>query len=460
MVTMMPRPTLLYAAAAAALVMMLGAHLAEAYPELTEYDKSRQEIAQEMVDNAIAAFDADPRSAMNQIQDMDNIVYHDGELYVFVLDGNLTMAAHGATPDLVGTSLYDLTDTQGTNLGELFEENRSLYGRWIEYYWPNPATETGESELKLTWAKVRSGHMFAVGIYPEFGGGGGVAQLSGTDEARQRIAADMVDQAAAAFSTDRESAMLAIQDPDNDLYHDGELYVFVLDGNLTMAAHGATPDLVGTSLYDLTDTQGTNLGELFEENRSFYGRWIEYYWPNPATETGESELKLTWAKVRSGHMFAVGIYPGFSTGTSIGTSATDAERQRVVKEMVDRTIEAFVADAESAISAIQDPDNDLYHDGELYPFVVDGDGIMVAHGATPDLVGTSGYDLVDTQGTNLGELFEENRSPYGKWVGYYWPNAATETGESELKLTWTKARFGYVFNVGIYPASTPDLLKG
>ena len=459
---MSSRPAPPYVAAAAALavmvVMMMGAHLAEAYPELTEYDKSRQEVAQEMVDNAIAAFDADPRSAMDQIQDLDNIVYHDGELYVFVLDGNMTMVAHGATPDLVGTSLYDLTDTQDTNLGELFEENRSPYGRWVEYYWPNPATESDESELKLTWAKVRSGHVFAVGIYPEFSEEEvSIAQLSGADGERQRIAADMVDQAAAAFSADRESAILAIQDPGNDLYHDGELYVFVLDGNMTMVAHGATPDLVGTSLYDLTDTQDTNLGELFEENRSPYGRWVEYYWPNPATESDESELKLTWAKARSGHVFAVGIYPGFSAGMNAVVSDADAERQRVVKEMVDRAIEAFAADAESAMAAIQDPGNDLYHDGELYVFVLDGNMTMVAHGATPDLVGTSLYDLTDTQDTNLGELFEESRSPYGKWVGYYWPNPATESDESELKMTWTKARSGYVFNVGIYPGFAEGL---
>ena len=453
---MMPRPTLLCAAAAAALVMMLGAHLAEAYPELTEYDKSRQGIAQEMVDNAIAAFDADPRSAMDQIQDMDNIVYHDGELYVFVLDGNMTMVAHGATPDLVGTNGYDLVDTHGTNLGELFEENLSPYGKWVEYYWPNPSTETEESELKMSWNKFHAGHIFSVGIYPGNEKGADIT-LTDADRERQRVAVEMTEQAIAAFGRDRDTAIAAVQDPDNQLYHDNELYVVITDSDNVLVAHGANPELAGDDADDIVDAAGNNLGDLFESNASSYGRWIEHYRTNPATESDEEVSKYSWAKTRYGHTFIVGIYPGFSTGTNVEMSDADVERQRVVKEMVDQAIEAFVADVDSAIAAIQDPDNDLYHDGELYLSVADGDGIMVAHGAAPDLVGTSGYDLVDTEGTNLGELFEENLSPYGKWVGYYWPNPATESDEGELKMTWTKMRFGHIFNVGIYPGFAEGL---
>ena len=121
----------------------------------------------------------------------------------------------------------------------------------------------------------------------------------------------MAEQAIEAFGADTESAMAAIQDPDNDLYHDGELYVVVIDAATNViVTHGATPDLVGTSLYDLIDTQGTNIGELFAANMSPYGRWAEYYWPNPATETDESELKISWIKVSGGYAFVVGIYPG------------------------------------------------------------------------------------------------------------------------------------------------------
>jgi signal transduction histidine kinase len=136
------------------------------YDELSGYDQARQEVAQQMLEMAITAFALDREWAIEQIQAADNTLYHDGELYVFVLDGSGIFVAHGAMPELVGTSIYDIVDIQGTNIGDLFAENRSPYGKWIEYWWPNPATESPESELKLTWAKTSFEYHFGVGIYP------------------------------------------------------------------------------------------------------------------------------------------------------------------------------------------------------------------------------------------------------------------------------------------------------
>ena len=86
---------------------------------------------------------------------------------MFVLDGGNVLVAHGADQDLLGTDFDDVNDTRGTNIGELFTANRSPYGKWVQYYWPNPATESGERELKLSWIKFHAGYTFGVGIYPE-----------------------------------------------------------------------------------------------------------------------------------------------------------------------------------------------------------------------------------------------------------------------------------------------------
>ena len=415
------------------------------------HEEFRQQVAQEMVENAIMAFDADAESALMAIQDTDNMLFHDNELYVYVLDGDNVLVAHGVTPDLVGRDFDEISDTQGTNIGELFTANRSPYGKWVEYYWPNPATETEESELKISWNKFHAGHTFGVGIYP--GNEETAITLTDADRERQRIGVAMVDQAIAAFAADRESAIAAIHDPNNPLYRDGELYVFILDGDNVEVANGADPSLVGIDTDGLLDSKGTDLGELFTANRSPYGKWVEYYWPNPATETEESELKISWNKFHAGHTFGVGIYPGSERGADVTLTDADRERQRIGVAMVDQAIAAFAADRESAIAAIHDPNNPLYRDGELYVFILDGDNVEVANGADPSLVGVDKDGFLDSKGTDLGELFTANRSPYGKWVEYYWPNPATETDVGELKLGWIKVSSGHTFGVGIYPGS-------
>ena len=440
----------LIAVAVAGTALVLGLPSVSADLEITWYEEFRQQMAQDMVENAIVAFDVDAESALMAIQDTDNMLFHDGELYVFVLDSDNVLVAHGVDTDLVGRDFDGIFDTQGTNIGDLFTANRSPYGKWVEYYWPNPATETEESELKISWNKFHAGHTFGVGIHPGNERGIDIA-LTDADRERQRIGIAMVDQAIAAFATDRESTIAAIHDPDNPLYRDGELYVFILDGDNVEVANGADPSIVGTDIDGLLDSNGTDLGEIFTANRSPYGKWVEYYWPNPATETEESELKISWNKFHAGHTFGVDIYPGNERGTDIALTDADRERQRVAVEMTEQAIAAFGRDRDAAIAAVQDPDNQLYHDNELYVVIMNSDNVLVAHGANPGLAGEDGEDMVDAAGNNLGELFESNTSPYGKWVENYRTNPATESDEEVLKYSWAKTRYGHTFIVGIYP---------
>ena len=442
------------AASVMAMVLIMAVSSAEAEMALSDYDKSRQEAAKQMVERAIADFALDPHTAMAHLP--DNRLYQDGELYILVMDRDSTIIAHSIDQDQVGMSMYDLTDTQGTNLGELFEANRSPYGKWIEYWWPNPATETDESERKLTWTKTYGEYQFMVGMYP---GSPAAVDLAGIDDQTIRLIQDMTDTAIGAFAADRDSAMDAIQNAEYDLYHDGELYVFVIDDEGTMVAHGVTPDLVGISQYTMYDVQGTNLGELFEVNKSPYGRWVEYWWPNPATETDEPERKVTWFKMSSGYGFGVGTYPDAEQNTEQSLSMHDKEQQEVAWQMAQNAAEAFHADPATAIAAIQDTENAIYHDGEIYIVVIDSNSTIAAHGVTPSLVGTNLHSLYDIQGTNLGELFEANKSPYGKWVEYWWPNPATETQEAERKIALILERGRYAFIAGIYPdmGDTGDL---
>lgn len=415
---------------------------------LSMYDQARQEVARQMLENAIAAFALNQEWTIEQIHDADNMLYHDNELYVFVLDGSNTLIANGATPSLAGTDGYTVVDSEGTNLGDLFMESRTPYGKWVEYWWPNPTTESPESELKLAWAKTYGDYQFGVGMYPDVAD---AVDLSVLDKQTMRIIYEMTDAAIAAFTADMDSAVAAIEDVNNPLYHDEDLYVVVLDDSGVIVAHGVTPSLVGTDTHTQIDIKGTNMGDLFDANKSLYGSWVEYWWPNPSTESPESELKLSWTKTHAEYTFVVGTYPASNSNPDPHLSAYDEERQETVWQIVRNAAEAFHADTNTAMAAIQDISNPLYHDVEIYPAVIDYQGTILAHGSIPDLAGVNSLNFTDARGTSLGQLLIENRSPYGKWIEYWWPNPTVEAQEPAWKLTLLLDRGGYTFVAGMYP---------
>ena len=93
----------------------------------------------------------------------------DGQWYVFITDENDIFVAHAPRPDLIGTDLKDVawldTDVErhdGSTLGVSIAKATET-GHWIDYLWPNPATEG--IELKRTWAIRYDGYLFGSGYY-------------------------------------------------------------------------------------------------------------------------------------------------------------------------------------------------------------------------------------------------------------------------------------------------------
>ena len=68
--------------------------------------------------------------------------------------------------------------------------------------------------------------------------------------------------------------------------------------------------------------------------------------------------------------------------------------------MVKRVQAEFAkAGAEQTFAEVNDKSNPAFHDRDLYPFVYDLNGLAVAHGARPALVGKNLVSLKDQNGT-------------------------------------------------------------
>jgi hypothetical protein len=87
--------------------------------------------------------------------------FHDRDLYVMVYDQTGKCVAHGANPALIGKSLIDLKDTDGTYL------IKDLVGvedsGWIDYKWPHPTTK--KIEPKTTYVVHVGDYHIGVGAY-------------------------------------------------------------------------------------------------------------------------------------------------------------------------------------------------------------------------------------------------------------------------------------------------------
>lgn len=136
-----------------------------------------------------------------------------------------------------------------------------------------------------------------------------------------------------------------------------------------------------------------------------------------------------------------------------GMSAVHAQESgrgtaKEAQTMVERAILLYddegAADTFAAINAGPPP----FRERDLYIFVFDADGLIVAHAGRPDLVGRNGMDMMDANDVPLVRRMVEQATPNGVWVDYMFEDPLT--GQIAPKSSWVVLHDGYVFGAGVY----------
>ena len=416
---------------------------------LSEPDQERQRMAQDIVDAVISDFTKYSESVISDIHDQNDRQFRDGEIYAFIYASNGTIVAHGGMPELAGTDSQYLRDGFGANMHDLIVEGASPYGKWIEYWWPNPVVDASRDELKLTWVRSYGEHMFGAGMYPESPDDEIDDRFSWRDKEHQQVSQDIADGVIRHMGTDTAGTINAINDQ-RKAYRDDSTFVIVAKSSGEIVAHGQDASLVGSNMQDLRSSDGTSLGELYLDNASPHGKWVEYN-----DESGNIVLALV--KSTGLHTVVTVMYPEMADTHDEQLTHHQIERQQVAKAMVEYAIEAFVSDPERTVSGIHDTTNTLYHNSEIFAFIVNTNGTVVAHGGIPDIRGDDTEFLTDSRGAGLDDLWLDAATPYGKWTEYYWPNPVTDGSGGELKWTWVQLHGEHVFGAGMYPEYTEDM---
>lgn len=129
--------------------------------------------------------------------------------------------------------------------------------------------------------------------------GGAMGQEQGTPEQAQAMA----EAAAAYFQAEgAEAAFEAFNT--GEQFHDRDLYVFAIDREGVMVAHGANQNLVGRNVLDMRDPNGV---QLFHEFLAVEDAgWVDYQWPHP--QTGAVQDKTSYIINVGEYAIGVGAY--------------------------------------------------------------------------------------------------------------------------------------------------------
>ncbi|MEZ5330933.1 MAG: cache domain-containing protein [Thermoanaerobaculia bacterium] len=207
-----------------------------------------------------------------------------------------------------------------------------------------------------------------------------------------------------------EAACIELSRP-GSRWLDGDLYVFVLDGEGTALCHPAQPSLEGRSLIELRDPKGKPIVASFLRELSASDEaWVHYQWPRPGN--GIFTWKSTYVRRVTG--------PD-GTELVVGAGAYDLPMEPFfVVDQVDDAVALLERDGEAALPVLRDPATGFVFQN-AYVFVLDRDGVLLVNHAFPQNEGRDLRDLQDIDGRYF--VREMLRVPVGSatWIDYKWP---------------------------------------
>jgi cytochrome c len=136
---------------------------------------------------------------------------------------------------------------------------------------------------------------------------------------------------------------------------------------------------------------------------------------------------------------------------AISVSLCFADDKAKAIDLVNKGIDYILKNGEDKAFKEFTDKNPMFTQGELYIFVVDFNGLALAHGGNGALVGKSMYDLKDSNGNYfIRTIIEIAKTKGSGWSDYKWSNPKTKAIEN--KTTYVKRVPGknYFVGCGIY----------
>ncbi len=253
-----------------------------------------------------------------------------------------------------------------------------------------------------------------------------ILQELATEKARLRV--DQAQQMALnllnlsekqqAFEVARKSIMDALAAMRFDA---GNGYFFVLDRRGVLLRHPTRPQMEQQALLEYTDTRGKRFVEELVNLAMTHGAGsLAYTFTKPGSDSDAFE-KVSYARYIEELDFIIG------TGVYLD-DLESAEKARLLNEI-----------------------QQTRYGKNGYLFVDDWKGVVLAHGAQPDLVGKNIWDYEDTNGIKVVQrLIDAAQKPEGDYVFYRWRKP--DTGEERPKVSFALGipAWQWMIGTGVY----------
>jgi cytochrome c len=267
--------------------------------------------------------------------------------------------------------------------------------------------------------------------------------LSVDHEAKRNACIKLVDKAVKYFNANTLEQACAVFSHTKQ-FVDGELYVFIFDVKGYTFAH-PEEDLLWSNLFNLKDDFGAYPVQSIIKRAEEGGGWATYQWRNTT--------KVSWVqKVTKGdktYALGSGYYPH--------------AKEDIVVSLVKGAIEQckqYIKRGQPMFEAFSDLSYPLgrFVFGDLYLYVLDSKGTLMAQGERPQLIGTNAWAVKDANGKLVNQeiITKLQESSEGIWTDYI-SKRATKKAYAE-KVADAQGNM-YAIVCGYYPDTTRKTAK-
>jgi signal transduction histidine kinase len=390
------------------------------------FSDKRRVVAQGLVEKAAAFFKKnDLATSFNAFTYSKDFIK--GELYVFAYDMDGTCLAIGAQRDMLWQNLYDYKDSFGSYVVRSIIETAKKGGGWLVYEWRNT------TKVSYIFPVEKDGKKYALGcgFYPH---------------SKRDAVINLVNGAVSHFTDVMErggnvsEAFSRFNYSLGDFVF-GDLYIFGLDFDGKIMAQGDRPGLIGQNALEHKDATGKYENkEIIEKLKTSPGGvWVDY--------TSKRAKKSTYArkvtdKQGKNYFIACGYYP-------------EADRRAVV-DLVRKGYKYVEGHGISqAVEEFSSKANVDFRYGDLYLFMYDLTGKVVAYGDNPDLIGINQNELTDDNGVYYVQAIIEKAKAGGGWIDYMENNSPRFVYVEQVEIGNTKLAIGS----GLHPISKPEMMQ-